>query len=407
MKPGWKSRSKNSAGKKTADILYEEPGTIGEELVNTGKDVLTGSAYAATGEISSKVFPYIAGKIGKVFKPLLGRLTGAGTGAVEEAIKAGEQAGPNVFKSKSKFDKALRGEIKPEDIVSNAKTAISKVRDLRSKEYVAQLEKINLSPENLQNVRSKVVNTAKDLISDENFSIKVFKDQNGIGVDFSESPLVEGQPVVKKALQDVVSWKDNTAKGLDVLKKRLGIYASQTKYGTPAESFLSQLQKSLSDGLKSEVPGYAEMTKGYAEATKLVKDIESGLMLRKQGMTGRIVADQTLRRLLSSMKDNFELRRDLVKSLSSVGAEDISGQVAGYSMRSPIPLGLAGTGPALIGEAAVAKLVSPALWPALAASSPRLSAEFLRIFGKTMAEMQGTSGPAAALSVYKAMGNKE
>jgi len=109
-------------------------------------------------------------------------------------------------------------------------------------------------------------------------------------------------------------------------------------------------------------------------------------MMRKQGMTGRIVADQTLRRLVSSMKDNFELRRDLVKVLGNQGGQDIQGLAAGYAMRSPVPLGLAGSVPSMASITALAQFVSPAFWPVLAASSPRLSGEFLRLFGMGMRE---------------------
>jgi hypothetical protein len=88
------------------------------------------------------------------------------------------------------------------------------------------------------------------------------------------------------------------------------------------------------------------------------------------------------------MKDNFELRRDLVNTLGSKSGADLSGQIAGYTMRSPIPVGLAGTGPAIAAEVALAKYVDPHFWPMIAASSPRVAAEFLKVFGKAMSETQ-------------------
>jgi hypothetical protein len=116
----------------------------------------------------------------------------------------------------------------------------------------------------------------------------------------------------------------------------------------------------------------------------MIKDIESGLMMRKQGISGRIVADQTLRRLTSAMRDNFPLRNDLVNTLSTNGGVDVAGQVAGYSLSPAIPKGFAGT--LAVGEAAAAKFLNPKLWPLFVASSPRVQGEFLRLFGQALAE---------------------
>jgi len=128
------------------------------------------------------------------------------------------------------------------------------------------------------------------------------------------------------------------------------------------------------------------MTKGYSEATKLIKDVEADLMLRKQGMSGRVTADKTLRRLMSSMRDNFEMRRELVEILGDQGGKDLSGQIAGYTMNTAIPRGLSGTGPALTGQAAFAHFINPSFYGVIAASSPRVQGEFLRLFGKGLKE---------------------
>ncbi len=124
-------------------------------------------------------------------------------------------------------------------------------------------------------------------------------------------------------------------------------------------------------------------------------------MLRKQGMSGRIVADQTLRRLTSAMHDNFALRRDLVKALQGDGT-DLSGQIAGYSMNALTPRGISGSGMAIIQGGAIA-MIKPSMWPILAASSPRVSGEFLRMFGKAMSEVSGTGQAIGRAATYNAM----
>ena len=103
------------------------------------------------------------------------------------------------------------------------------------------------------------------------------------------------------------------------------------------------------------------------------------------------------------MRDNFALRKDLLDVLGNKAGEDLSGQVAGYTMRSTIPLGLSGTGPALVGEGLLIKLVNPNLWPILVASSPRVAGEFLRMYGK-MAKSVAPAGPQAGRTAGYAIG---
>jgi len=380
-----------AAGKQVGNLIYDESKPLGEELKQAGKDVVTGSAMEAGGQILGKAGPWAFNKTGEAFKAVHGRLTGVGKSGTEAALQSGKMMGANPFKNYTEFDKALRGKISGEEVVNNAKIALGNIKDIRSQDYVSKLEKIKLSPAQLNNVQRGFAGKVNRLLGRDKFDIKIGFNDKGPTFDFSNSTLVEGQPVIEKALKDVVTWKDNSAAGLDVLKKRLSTYAGQVKRGTPQEAFLNKMENALKSELNDAVPGYSEMTKGYAEATNLIKDIEAGLMMRKQGMSGRIVADQTLRRLTSSMKDNFALRKDLVRALSA-GGEDIEGQIGGYAMRSVVPIGLSGTGPAMIGSAAAAKFINPAFWPVLASSSPRVSAEFLRIFGKTLATLEGT-GP--------------
>lgn len=399
-------RLKEFAGEK------ERPEDVLAAFKETGRELPGAAETAVSGPLVGKGLSTVLGAAGKLGKQVLGRLSGTGTGAVEEAIASGEKTGlftrQNPFASKTDYDKALRGKITGEEVVQNAKTAVQKVRDDRGIEYVTKLQNIRTNPQALNTARNEVNTELAKLTSKNEFDINIGLSPRGkMTIDFKTSPLVKNQAVIQKAITDVKTWQDNSAAGLDVLKKRLSKYIDQTPSGSPSEAFLTRLEKSLNKGLKDAVPGYAEMTKGYAEATTLIKDIESGLMLRKEGMTGRVVADQTLRRLVSSMRDNFELRRDLVKALSENAGKDIMGQAAGYAMRSPLPIGLAGTGPTLVGEAALAHFVNPSFYPVLAASSPRLQGEFLRLFGKGLAEARGLSGPAGTAIAAGVVKNRD
>jgi hypothetical protein len=211
-------------------------------------------------------------------------------------------------------------------------------------------------------------------------------------LDFSGSKLATdkaGQGIIKDLYETVTKWEDKTASGLDTLKQAIANTYSES---SAVRQFSASLEKATKDTIVKSVPKYAEMTKGYEAATTMIKDIESAAMLRKEGMSGRVVADQTLRRLTSAMKDNFELRGDLVRILGENSGTDLMGQVAGNAMKNWIPTGIGGNGITLTIEGALAfKYLNPKYWPLLAASSPRMMGEFLNQLGKGITATKGAA----------------
>ena len=232
--------------------------------------------------------------------------------------------------------------------------------DFIAKKSAGDASKAAAAPENPVRTLSRF-NWSRTSVGD----IKTSKDAKELKAIFDKVNNWGGQP------------GDNTAVELDRLRRDLDNFYSDS---SRVRSFVAHARDTVNKAIVKNVPEYAEMTKGYSEATKLIKDIESGLMMRKQGMTGRVVADQTLRRLTSAMKENFELRNDLVKVLGQEGGQDVAGQIAGYSMNQLVPHGLVGKLSG--GSMAALAYVHPKMWPVLAASSPRIVGEFLLAFGK-------------------------
>lgn len=376
-------------GKGAADLLDQGLGlqkpkdTMEEQLMQSAQDVGMGALFQGTGEAAIPLLKGVGSAIGKFAKPLMGRLSGVGTTAVNEAIKSGKQTGimPDPFKSITSFDKALRGQITGEEVVDHARSALNSIKTQRSNAYRTQLNTIsqNQQPIDIKPIRQKTI----DLMNQYNITI------NRQGkLDTSRIAMGKtGRNDIEEIITTVAGWGkqqgDNTATGLDVLKRQLDDFYSDS---SQARAFVTSLRDRVKQTIVDAVPEYEKMTSGYTEATKLIKDIESGLMLRKQGMTGRITADQTLRRLVSAMRDNFELRKELVDTLGSQGGKDLMAEISGHAMSSALPRGLAGTGPLLAGQMAYAHFVNPKFWPVIAASSPRVQGEFLRVFGKAMAE---------------------
>jgi hypothetical protein len=389
-----------TAGSTLADIVAGKPAPKPGE---TADKLMTGMSMEAGGQATGPIIKGIAKPIGMVIKPMLGKMSGVGLGGIEEAIKSGTSTGleTNPLASKTTFDKAMRGKITGDEVVENAMSALQTIRDKRGLAYQDKLKNIT---GDIQNIDIRPIKQDLTTLM-QKYNVKTRMDANGdILIDTTRIAMGKtGRKDIKEIISKVSSWGsqpgDTTPLGLDTLKRQLDDFYSDS---SQARQFVTSLRNKVKDTITASVPEYGEMTKGYAESTKIIKDIESGLMMRKQGMSGRIMADQTIRRLTSAMKENFALRKELVDVLGKEGEQDISGQIAGYAMRTPIPIGLAGTGPALIGEYALARYLSPKFWPVLAASSPRLQGEFLRMFGKAMVEtkrMEPTVGKALGMSV--------
>jgi hypothetical protein len=406
----------HATGKTVEPTLKEAligPNPLGEEgNYGAAGAGVEGASWEVGGQAAGKVLGGAASLVGKGGRQVLGKLTGAGEESMAEAVRSGENLkGVNVFKSQTAFDKAMRGSILPEEIVEQAQTALGTIKEGRGAAYVEQLEKVRSDPRLLEDIKSNLYDKMEELSAPEKFDIgfkqtspeqRIVTDPDtglsvvegkgetgGYKLDFSTSPIIQGRAVVKRAMADIVNWEDTSAAGLDALKKRLGTYVSQVKRGTPAEAFLSQLRSELADSLNAGVEGYKEMTAGYAETTRIIKDIESGLMLRPEGLTGRITGDMTLRRLSTAMKSQFELRKTLVDQLASRGSQDLAGSIAGNLLKTFMPRGIQGE-IGLSGQA-IALYLKPELWPVLMASSPRVAGEFLRLYGKALSEVRGVS----------------
>jgi hypothetical protein len=376
------------------DYLYEKPldaamlasgglGLAGKGaklagLSKTAKVLKTAATVTDPLTVPLKVAKPVLGAVGKVTKETIGALTGGGPGLVEEAARGS-----------SAFTKAMRGKMTGEEVVAHAKDALQSLRDQRGSAYRNELAKVRATPGALNNVKAGLDQELTTLMQPDEFQIGTTMEWKGKHArnkfDFSQSPLVKNRDVVQRAIEDITNWNDNTALGLDNLKKRLSKYIDQVENQSPAEVFLTRLEKNLSANLKSAIPEYGKMTKGYAEATNLIKDIESNLMLKKQGATfpiGRITADNTLRRLSSALRENFEMRKDLLQLLGNKSGMAIPAEVAGYVARQWIPRGGMGKILAAGGGAYFLKYLNPKFWPILLASSPRVVGEFLSAYGK-------------------------
>jgi hypothetical protein len=373
-----------AGGKNLADMYDEavglkDGGTMADRAKTSLADLATGATLEMGGRVAAPVLSGVAKGVGKVVKPILGKMSGTGTETINQAIKSGESAtGLNPVKSQTAFDKALRGEMSGEEVVDSARTALNALKQSRLSAYQGKLQQVQASGAtvNMQPIRDELT----DLMGKYNVKI----DPATGAIDTSRTAMGKaGRNDIAEIVETVNKWGstagDDSAIGLDTLKRQLDDFYSDS---SQARQFVQSLKKKVSDTVTSAVPEYGEMTKGYSEVTRLIKDVESGLMMRKNGMTGRVTADQTLNRLMSAMR-NDGIKKELIDILGTKGGEDVMGAVAGYTSSTVMPRGIQANLLTTSAPLAVlGKFVDPTYLGIVAASSPRVQGEFLRLVGR-------------------------
>jgi hypothetical protein len=179
----------------------------------------------------------------------------------------------------------------------------------------------------------------------------------------------------------------HTAAGFDALKQRIGDIRDATQYGTTQRLVADQVYNAVKNEVVKQAPEYAKTMAGYQKASDLIREIEKTLSLNPKASV-----DTALRKLQSVMRDNvntnYGKRADLVKLLQESGAKNLLTKLAGQSLKSFEPRGLARVtaGLGTIATGAGAAFLNPmSLVPvagALATQSPRLVGELTHLGGR-------------------------
>lgn len=345
-------------------------------LARTAKVLETAAKVTDPLTIPLKVAKPVVGAVKKGAREIVGSLTGAGPGMVEVA--------PTVSKA---FEKTMRGKITGEEVVQHAKDALHDLYSQKTSEYQQKLANLPNPYVDPSPVQIKL----RDLMKKYNVVVTPTGELDLSRVKMGKAGKHDIEEMVNRVWDHGNKPGDKTALGMDGLKRELDDFYSES---SQARAFVTDLRNTTKNTIVKAVPEYENMMKGYSDWSTLIKDIESNLMLRKQGMTGRITADNTLRRLSSALRENFEMRKDLLKTLGTKSGMDIIGEVAGYGARKWIPWGLQGK-TLTMGGGYFLKAFNPQFWPILLTSSPRVTGEFLNAWGKA-AKAVGPSLSAVA-----------
>ena len=310
----------------------------------------------------------------------LGFTTGTGRAAVQEAMKGSPE-----------FVKAMRGVTGEEEILGVAQTALQTIKNERGAEYQGKLSEISKLKQSLDisPIRNKLDETLKV------FNVKPGKEPGTL--DFSRSTIDKsGQADVERIVEMVKDWGskpgDRTPIMLDTLKRRLDDFYSENKN---SRVIVSAVKDSVKGVLTKNVPEYQSMTANYARVSEDINEIQKALSLGT-----RAGADTALKKLLSSMRNNQEFRRSMLNKLDEATAGDLSAQVAGAAMKSPVPahLGIIGATGVLTYLVKGLSVAEPSIAASLAMASPRIVGEVLSGISRMIQAMPPI--PVAELGKY-------
>lgn len=378
-----------AGGKGLANKLDEAMGLketvpLGQEFVNTGKDVIEGAAMEAGGQVAGKAIPIVAKGIGKVISAPLGVTTGTGTGTVEEA-----------FKNHPGFRQGLKGEITEEGLLESMVNKLSGLAQRRGETYregirglksnvnidpqdvgeslYKQFDKFGIKatkeiPDNVKGIWNSIPDSMKDdILKDVPVTINT-RGSRGIGIRSQAE-------MAKRILDDFHAAGDYSPYGFDTLRMNLRELSGNSP---EAASMLKPVIEDITNKVSRVTPGYRKMLSDYGNATNKINELKKVLSIKGEGEN----RDTAIRKLSTIFRDVNKYRLDNLNELDPNG--ELMAQAAGLAMKSGLPRGQLTRMFTLGGAGTLGFLLQrPGLMAAeLALSSPRLVGEGANLAGK-------------------------
>lgn len=355
-------------------------GGAGQALGNVaeGQDVNVGTGALLGAGISS--IPYVGKGLARLGSEALGASTGTGAGVINQYTKAIAQGGEIAQEAKN----ALRGNLNPQDIVEEAKTAFGQVIKNRSDEYTSKLSELKTKT-NIIDHTPIISKFNKQL---EDFGVFF----NGDGTpNFSRAPgLGRYEGDLMKMSKTLSEWGtragDNTIAGIDKLKQVIDDFRVNSQDSRKFDTFVTSLRGEAKDLIKKDLmkskdiktlATYEKMLKDFETSTKEIKEIQKSLSLGDKASV-----DTAFRKLSTVLRTNNEIRKQAVDSLNEITGGRLIPKIAGQQLSELLPRGLSrvvttgGTGIGLATGAGILSMLKVALF-----TSPRLVGELLNILG--------------------------
>ncbi|MGX1163736.1 hypothetical protein AB7M16_000002 [Bradyrhizobium sp. USDA 372] len=384
--------------------LAEDPAGVFGDI----STVLTG------GETALARLPGLAGKAAKaagtagrlidplnvVTKPLaagakiadltLGTTTGAGAQSLAAARRTGYEGGA----ASEAFTSQMRGKAPIDEIVTDSRAAADQMKRDAQAAYRRDMAATRANPTQLSfNEIDAAVNRIDNI------------------VNFHGRPRQELLPVRDKLVDLVNEWKGrdpaffHTPEGFDELKKVIyeDVLGKLPFEDKAARKIAGDLYDAVKGSIVKQDPTYAKTMANYERYSNSLREIERTLIGKPNAPV-----DTALRKLTSIMRNNvntnFGKRAAMVRQLEAAGAPQLTDKIAGASLNTWEPRGLAKAASGVelfhaLSDLAGGNLGSLALIPAtLAAGSPRLVGEGSHALGVAQRYMDQFGYPALEAS---------
>lgn len=352
-------------------------GAVGgtQALAINPEDADTGAVIGAATPGAVKVVGEAGKLLNKGASSFIKNTIGSLTGTSPETVGAAFQAGK---RGAVEFLDNMRGKADFGDVVDAAKQGLSNMRDSRAAVY-----------------RSGMI----DIKADK--TVLDFKQVDKALNDIVGSGSFKGVAIRKKAAETVDDLKDvveqwralppddfHTPEGFDALKQAIGDIRDSTQFGTGARRSASMLYNAVKREINKQAPTYSKVMKDYETASKTIEEISKALSLGE-----KTSKDTAIRKLQSLMRNNaqsnFGNRLNLASQLEQQGGVNLTDAIAGQSMSTALPRGMAG---AIEKAGAIpAAAIKPSILLAAPFTSPRLMGESAYALGR----MSGASGKSA------------
>ena len=350
-------------------VAKDVPGALASALLGPGLE----AGGRAVGRAAKEVVPGVVGAI-----------TGQGRAVPEAALAAGKKmASLPKGAPKPAFTKAMRTPNRASaerEAVNTAREAVSNLSKKASDEYAKDFEALYAK-------QGTTIDSApiKDkALKEYGKMFHVSKNTGKLFTGLSK----DDQEIVNTAKILVDNWEDWDPVGVDSLKRQLDNIYSPNK---ASRAYVTALKKEVKSAMVNTVPEYAQMTSKYHTSKGLLEEIDKTL-----AVGGKKAPAAVISKLTSALKDEG-IKSDLAEVLSRESGGELMDTLLGLQANKVKPHGW---GPASYagGGFAVAKLLSPKLYPILAAASPRASSEFLQAYGRALGELSkaGKYVPAKA-----------
>jgi len=375
---------------------------IGSKIAKPLANIATGAGIGYAGDVTTKVasgqekplipgtgtaigagiasIPYVGKAIARGGQEILGATTGTGAGTIKqfsEAIVGGGE-GADIARG------ALRGNIAPQDIVDEARTAFGTIIKNRSDDYSTQLSKIKTKTNVIDH--TPIIQKFNKQLED----FGVFSNADGTP-NFSRAP---GLGRYEKDLQGLsktlAEWGtregDSTIAGVDKLKQVIDDFRIGSQDSKKFDTFVTSLRSEAKNIIRNNLTKskdlktlltYDKMLGDFEKSTKDIREIQKALSLGDKAST-----DTAFRKLSTVLRTNNEMRRQAVKELNDITGGTLIPKIAGQQLSEILPRGLArtlgtvGAGAGLVSGAGIVPMLKLAL-----VSSPRAVGEILNVLG--------------------------